>query len=84
MICAECQTDIRVYRREAMEHLDRADAAEAEVERLKAELDNERSAYARIAAKAKARIEAALAIYNEKPPNAETSFRMVKALRGEK
>jgi hypothetical protein len=36
-VCPECETDIRVYRREAIEHLERARKAEAEVEELKRE-----------------------------------------------
>jgi hypothetical protein len=33
-ICPECETDIRVYRREAMDHLDRAIRAEKSVYEL--------------------------------------------------
>ena len=71
--------------------VDRIRELEAEVERLKTELDNERSAYARIAAKAKARIETALALIERMQPVLPTwessSQRLwhevVKALKGE-
>jgi hypothetical protein len=72
-ICPECETDIRVYRREAMEHLDRARKAEKENERLRAErdrwmgrvhaADSEGTAAEEEKQEALARIAAALALH---------------------